>query len=215
VLFGLARFEAAHKAAALVLNDLDPAAAKTIVRTHDGSVYFADSVTPEKDKLIVDDPAAGSFAINRWDVSEISLGGGRLQSLATMRPAKIDTPTPGKGFHVDSTGSELPPALPGVTVEHALALAPGTTVTWNLAGGDRTFTFTPGVPRGASHTAKLRFLVLGDGKELYKSPPLTSLDAARLNSVSVKGVQTLTLKVESPDKGTSTAGLFANPALVK
>lgn len=215
VLFGLARFEAARKAAALVLNDLDPAHAQMIVRTHDGSVYFADSVTPEKDKLIVDDPAAGKFAVNRWDVTEISLGGGRMQSLATMRPAKIDTPTPGKGFHVDSTGSELPPALPGVAVEHALALAPGATVTWNLVGAYRTFTFTPGVPRGASHTAKVRFTVVGDDKELYKSPPQTSLDAARLNSVNVKGVQALTLKVESPDKGASVAGLFANPALIK
>jgi hypothetical protein len=215
VLFGLARFEAVHKAAALVLNDLDPARAQMIVRTHDGSVYFADSVTPEKDRLIIDEPAAGKFAVNRWEITEISLGSGRMESLVAMRPSKILTPMPGKGFHVDSTGSDLPMGLAGVTIEHAVALAPGCSATWNLAGGYRTFVFTPGVVRGAPHTASVGFTVVGDGKELYKSPPQTSLDAARLSSVSVKGVRVLMLKVESPDKRAVTPGVFANPALIK
>jgi regulation of enolase protein 1 (concanavalin A-like superfamily) len=215
VLFGLARFEPDHKAVALVLNDLDPAHSQMILRTHDGSVYFADSVTPEKDKLIIEDPAAGEFSVNRWDVTEISLGSGRTQSLAALRPAKIVTPTPGQGYRVDPTGSDPRTALPGVAVEHALTLAPNTAATWNLAGAYRTFTFTAAVPRSASHTARLRFTVVGDDKELYKSPPQTSLDAPRLTSVSVKGVRALTLKVESADKNVPTPGLFANPSLIK
>jgi hypothetical protein len=215
VLFGLARFEPAHQAVALVLNDLDPSRPQMILHTHDGSVYCADSVAPEKDKLIIADPTAGKFTVNRWDVTEISLGSGRMQSLTALKPSKIQTPTPGKGFNVDSTGSELPRALPGVSVEHAIALAPGASATWNLAGGYRTFSFVAGVPRGASHTARLRFTLLADGKEVFKSPPQTSLDTPRVTAVNVKRVQSLTLKVESLDKAATTPGLFANPFLIK
>jgi hypothetical protein len=216
VLFGLARFEPVRAAVALVLNDLDPSRPRMILRTHDGSVYYADSVTPERDKLIIKDPTAGKFTVNRWDVTEISLGSGGMLSLATLKPSKIETPTPGKGFNIDSAGSELPMALPGVSVEHAVALTPGAAATWSLAGAYRTFTFVAGVPRGASHTARLRFILLADGKEVFKSPPQTSLETPHATAVSVKGVQSLTLKVESTDKVMpEPPGLFANPSLIK
>ncbi|MDB5318663.1 MAG: hypothetical protein JWN40_294 [Phycisphaerales bacterium] len=219
VLFGLAKFDPREKAIALILNDLDPAARpKLILRTRDGSTYVAKAVAPEKDKLIVEDPIAGQFTINRWEVTEISAGAGRLESLTTLKPEKVDPPPQGDipTLSINSTGLGLPMNLAGAPCQHGLTLTAGGAATWNLAGRYRTFTFKCGVPQGILPTAPIRFIVLADGKELYKSRPQTSLDDPCSSSLSVKVITTLTLKVESTTPNPlPTPGLWADPALVK
>ena len=55
-----------------------------------------------------------------------------------------------------------------------------------------------------------------DGKELYRSKPRTSLDEALAASVSLKGVKSLTLSVESTAGDAAPApGVWADAALVK
>jgi regulation of enolase protein 1 (concanavalin A-like superfamily) len=219
VLFGLAKFEPREKAVALIVNDLDASTRpKLIVRTRDGSAYVAKNYAPEKDALIIQDPLAGQFTINRWDVAEISAGPGRLESLTLLKPEKIDPPTRDNSpsLSIDSTGLGLPMTLSGAGApcQHGLTLTAGATASWNLAKEYRTFTFKCGVPQGILPTAPIRFIVLADGKELYKSPPRTSLDDPVSTSLSVKGIATLTLKVESVAT-LPTPGLWADPALVK
>jgi regulation of enolase protein 1 (concanavalin A-like superfamily) len=221
ILFGLARFDTRDKALAVILNDLEPSRPQMILRTRDGSIYMARSVAPEKDKLIIEDAVAGQFTINRWEVTEISAGAGRLEPLTTLKPEKID-PTPSAddagaaALSIDSTGLGLPMTLAGVPCEHGFALTAGSAATWNLAGKYRTFTFKCGVPPGVLPTAPNRFIVLADGKELYKSRPQTGLDEPLSASLSTKGITTLTLKVESTTANPfPTPGLWADPALVK
>ena len=93
--------------------------------------------------------------------------------------------------------------------QHGLTLTAGAAASWNLAKEYRTFTFKCGVPQGILPTAPICFIVLGDGRELYKSPPQTSLNDPISNSLSIKGITTLTLKVEST---LPTPGLWADPA---
>ena len=61
-----------------------------------------------------------------------------------------------------------------------------------------------------------RVVVLGDGKELYRSEPRTSLDEAANISLNLSGVRALVLRVESPgDVSLPAAALWADPLLVK
>ena len=218
VLFGLAYFETRDKAAALVLGDIDPSRPEMVIRTRDGSSYVAKSVTPDKDLLVIEDPLGGRFSMNRWDVVELSAGGGRMESLTQIKPAKVEPSgkeAPG-GFWVNSTGVGLPMTLAGAVCEKGVTLSAGTSATWDLAGNYRALTFKCGVPQGVLATAPVRFIVLADGKELYKSRPRTSLDEALVASVSVKDAKTLTLKVESTGgEAVTTPGLWGDIGLVK
>jgi regulation of enolase protein 1 (concanavalin A-like superfamily) len=218
ILFGIARFDLRDKPLALILNDFDASARpKLILRTRDGSAYVAKNYAPEKDTLIIEDPLAGQFTINRTEVTEISAGPGRLESLTLLKPEKIDPPTRDNApsLSIDSTGLGLAMTLAGsVPAQHGLTLSAGATASWNLGKQYRTFTFKCGIPNGILPTAPIRFIVLADGKELYKSPPQTSLDDPLSASLSVKGISTLTLKVESA-MPLPTPGLWADPALVK
>jgi hypothetical protein len=220
VLFGLARFEPKEKAIALVINDVDPAAKPELtLRTADGSVYAARSVKFENDKLTIDDALAGQFTVSRGDVTELTSGGGRTESLAALKPAKVEPePKPGAPapLAVDSTGVGLPMTIAGVTAARGLTLPAGASASWDVAGAYRTLTFKCGVPAGVLATAPVRFVVLADGKEVYRSKPRTSLDQPLTASVPLKDVKTLTLKTEStsPDP-LPTPGLWQDPSLVK
>jgi hypothetical protein len=221
VLFGLAKFEPREKAAALVLGDVDPAAARSArmtFRTMDGSTYVAASVTPDRDKLLIEDPLAGRFEINRWEVTDIAAGASRLESLAALKPPKVETPSKsaGEGLTIDSTGVGLPMTVAGVTAARGVTLTAGSAASWDLAGQYRTLTFKCGVPAGVLATAPVRFVVLADGKELFRSKPRTSLDDLLTATVTLKDVKTLTLKTESTTADPlPIPGLWLDPALVK
>jgi hypothetical protein len=218
VLFGLANFNIRDKAIALVLGDVEAPRAGLLIRTKDGSSYVAASAAPDKDVLLIEDVLGAKFSINRWDVAELSAGQSRMESLADLKPAKVEPA--GKegldGLTLNATGLGLPMNLFGTACEKGITLAAGTSATWNLAGKYRTLTFKCGVPQGVLATAPVRFIIQADGKELYKSHPRTSLDPPLSASVSIKDAKNITLKVE-PTAGDfqTTPGLWADPGLVK
>ena len=211
VLFGLARFAPRDKAAALILNALENPNARMVVTTRDGSVYFATSVTPDKDRLLVKDALAGEFAVNRWDVAQIAAGPDRLQSLADLKPTAHTG-----DLRTDSTGVAASPDIAGVPCGRCLTLPAGATATWNLDAAYRTLSFACGLPKGVLPTVPVRFIVLADGHQIFRSPPRTSHDPPLAASVSVKGVKTLTLTIESTAQvALDTPCVWADPALVR
>ena len=65
-------------------------------------------------------------------------------------------------------------------------------------------------------TAAVRFVVTADGKELYRSKPMTSLDAPIGASIKLADVKSLTLKVESTaGEAFTTPGTWGDASLVK
>jgi hypothetical protein len=213
VLFGLANFDIRDKAVALVLGDVEAPSAQMLVRTQDGSSYVATSVAPDKDVLVIEDVLGAKFSINRWDVAEISAGQSRMESLADMKPAKVE---PADALTQSATGTSLPMNLAGTPCSKGITLAAGASATWNLAGKYRTLSFKCGVPQGVLATAPVRFIALADGKEIYKSRPRTSLDQPLAASVSIKDAKTITLRVESTAGDLlTTPGLWADPGLIK
>jgi hypothetical protein len=63
---------------------------------------------------------------------------------------------------------------------------------------------------------RLQFVVLTDGKEVFRSPPRSSVDDPTAIGVNLIGVKTLTFRVEGPDPlAPGAAGLWADPILVR
>jgi NPCBM/NEW2 domain len=216
VLFGLSSFDIRDKAVALVLGDVEPTRAQMLIRAQDGSSYIARSVTPDKDLLEIEDMLGAKYSINRWDVAELSAGQSRMESLADLKPVVVEPAGkdgPG-GLTLNAAG--LPMNLAGVLCDKGVTLTAGVSATWDLSGKYRAFTFKCGVPQGVLATAPVRFVVLVDGKELYKSRPRTSLDQPLAASVSLKDARSLTLKVESTaGEVIATPGLWGDVGLVK
>jgi hypothetical protein len=209
VLFGLSKFDARDKVAAVAINPPEPGRPDTVVRTSDGSTYAARRVSVEKDRLLIEDPVAGPLTVNRADVSELSIGAGRLEPLADRAAATVD---PAASLSLIGPGS----ATAGIPCERALAIPCGATATWTLDGKFRTFTVTMGVPATVLPTAPVRFVILGDGKEVFRSPPRTSLNEPLSASVNIKGARSLTLKAESTaPRSIPTPTLWADPALIQ
>jgi hypothetical protein len=72
------------------------------------------------------------------------------------------------------------------------------------------------VPAGVLPTVPVRFVVLADGKELFRSPPRTSLDSPVGVAATVNGAETLILRVESTAPGPfPVPGTWIDAALIK
>jgi hypothetical protein len=211
VVFGLTKFDLRSKVAALVINDPDPQRAASIVRTTDGSTYAVKRLTLDRNRVTIEDPVAGPLTVDRAEVSELSIGPGRTEPLASLRPAKVE-PAP----DALSVSLAVAAALNGVTAERGVALTAGSSATWSLDGKYRALTLTCGVPAGVLPTTPVRFVVLADGKKLFRTPPRTSLSDPLTASLNVTGVKSLTLRVEStsPDP-LPTPGVWLDPSLIK
>ena len=73
----------------------------------------------------------------------------------------------------------------------------------NLDGGAQKFSASVGVDDEVNHNAQssIEFLVLGDGRELWRSGVLRAGDAAKLCAVDLSGVKNLVLKVADAGDG--------------
>ena len=199
----------------MLLADVKPARGDWVVRLADGSVLRPTAVKLEANRLVVDDPLLGTLAFAPPQVMSYQCGAGRLQPLADLKPAGVE-PAGEQSFAEGRTTSGAAMELAGAVPDNGLGVAAGTAVTYDLGGRYKTFVGAAGVPGGMVPAAKVRFVVTGDGKELYRSPDRTSVDDPLKIAVPVAGVRTLTLKAESDtDADLGASGLWAEPALIK
>jgi len=90
-------------------------------------------------------------------------------------------------------------------------------ISYNLKGKFRTFVTDYGVDAEGGAEAKVVFLVVGDGKELFRSKPVGRFDLPKTARVDITGVNTLVLKIET-EKGVSNNGAHVDwlqPVLIK
>lgn len=217
VLFGLKRYDTGQVVAA-ILRDPAPTPSKYEVRPADGSLIFADALTFEKDRLVVPTRLAGNLKFLPADLIDITAGSSRFQSLLDLKPTKVDAPpnrsTP--AWAPDATTVGLPMSLGGKPAERGIGLSAGATLTYALDGNYRILILRLGVPDGVLPTNPVRFTLIADGKELFKSNPLTTLDDPAVLTVPIADVKQLTIRLDAtlPDLP-GGAGLVADPAVVK
>lgn len=193
VLFGLKAAPAAQVAAV----QLAPASAgngKYEIRAVDGSVLFADELGIENGRLVFTMAGTGKVSLHVTDLLELRAGPSRFAALNKLKPALAGAALHGRGLYVD----ELPGGLSlGSRLRSGLALEAGITAAYDLKGEYRVLTAHAAIAEGSLPTTGLRLVVLGDGRELYRSPPLSSLEDATTLAVPVTGVKKLEIKVEA------------------
>jgi hypothetical protein len=112
--------------------------------------------------------------------------------------------------------------LGGVTYKHALSMVPRPNSTsyviYRLRGGCETFHATAGIsnPKPAKLPADraktpLVFVVYGDGKILWKSPPIQNPKTSAQCKVNVRGVARLMLEVRCPGPKNGAFAVWFNP----
>jgi hypothetical protein len=92
----------------------------------------------------------------------------------------------------------------------------GATLEYDLQARYRVLLCRCGVPDAVLPATAVRLIVLADGRELYRSAPLTSLDDAADLALNLTGVKTLSLRVEAVGNvNLPAAALWGDPMLVK
>jgi regulation of enolase protein 1 (concanavalin A-like superfamily) len=212
VLFGLRR-EETYKVAAIVLHDLAPVPTQYEIRLRTGSVLYEDKITVGKEMLIVDDPVLGPMQLHGSSILEIRAGRARFQSLLDLKPIRSEK---SGGIVMDAAVGAVGMLLGGRSCSHGIGLNAGSSVSYDLSGAYRILVLRAGIPEGILPTSAVRFIVRGDGREIYRSSPRTSLDEPLAATLNVGGVKVLSLSVEAVDDlAVGASGLFGDPALVK
>jgi NPCBM/NEW2 domain len=215
VLFGLRQFEISKRVVAVVLANIAPAKSDWIVRLTDGTIVLAESLSFDNGRLIAQDLSHQKFVATARDLIDYRMGDNRLVPLTDLKPDSV-TPAGPAFMRIDATTAGVPMALSDGPISHGLGTSAGTSITYTLDGQYRTFICQGGVPAGLAPSAKVQFLVTGDGKDLFRSPPRTSVDKPLAIVLSVKGMRTLVLQIRSDASADLGAhGLWAEPALVK
>jgi NPCBM/NEW2 domain-containing protein len=147
-------------------------------------------------------PSWDPRSVLRVDLDEIALVqimGGRAQYLSQLTPVKADEKTvlsPPQPYRMDSScqGDDL--SIAGRRYPWGIGVHADSEITFDLKGRFREFRSDVGIATRMGPRGSVVFSVLGDGKELQKSEVVRGSDARPLEvSVSVAGVQRLTLKV--------------------
>lgn len=212
VLFGPSEFVPGRQAAAVVLADVRPGESQWIVGLNDGSLFLAKSIRAEGDRLKIDAPPAESTAVPVASVASIKVGAARIRPLDTKSAQSAG----GAAILEDATTAGVPMALTGTTVLRGIGMPAGASATFDLPPGCRAFVCRAGVPAGVVPAAKVRFVVLLDGREAFRSAERTSTDDALEISLPTRGIRRLTLKVESADEAdTGASGLWGDASLLK
>lgn len=217
--FGESSFITGTAAAALVLADSQSPTAGFSVRTANGSIFMAESLKFEKGALTVQDQVAGAVTLTEKDVTHIRTIGGRFDSLADVRPSSFNfdkTADPARALVVDGTPAGVSLSLSGAECDRGLGMAGGASITYSLDGKYRSFLASVGVPAELVPMVQIRFIATADGKEVFRSPEMSSLDDAMNVSISLDGVKNLTLQVEGASAvPLGGCGVWGEPLVVK
>lgn len=218
VVFGPKDLAMGAEARVVVLHEVGISQAAWVVRTREGFVYMAQSVKLERNQLWIDDETAGAIKVDGGRVAEINAGDGRFDSLVDRKPAKIEVDaglSPATAYAIHLPGGNAM-SLGGQPCDRGILCQAGASLRFDLDGNYKVFLARAGVPDSVLPTLAVRWLILADGKEIYRSKPLTSLDDPVNVSVNVAGVKSLVLRIESVGEvHLPVSALWGEPVLVK
>ena len=151
---------------------------------------------------------------------EYALQFGKKSYLVALKPH--DVKVPNNWFSTNGTINNVKIKTDGEFVPHSIFLHPpdkGTSqVKYALDGKWVALRATVGAPTMEDNNqdpSAMTFEVLGDGKSLWKSEPVTKIDTFQTCTVRVEKVRVLTLQVHSHDKAMWTRAVWFEPVLVE
>jgi regulation of enolase protein 1 (concanavalin A-like superfamily) len=214
VLFGLRKFNVDQVAAVIVRdNPPAPAARNFEVRTSDGSVLLVDKLSSASGELIAETSFAGKLKLTQEQILEIRAGGSRFKALTELKASGITGPA--GGFAIFNSASARI-TVRGQVPTQMIRLVAGSAANYKLDGGYRLLALRFAVPDGYLPTSAVRLVVLGDGRELYRSPPTTALDEPLAVGVKLAGAKVLTLRIEldGPEE-LGSAAVLMEPSVIQ
>jgi hypothetical protein len=214
VLFGIQTFDVTRQARAVILQDATTPDADKIIRLMDGSILLAKTISIADNRLAIDDARLGSVTVSSQNLVDITTGGNAFDALTQLTPSNVDGPP--AAFATDNNTTGAPLTLLGIKAAHGIGQRPGVSLTWDVAGKYKSMIAEAGVPLGLVPMQRIQFVVLTDGKEVFRSPPKSSIDYPTAIGVNLTDVKTLTFRVEGADPlAPGAAGLWADPILVR
>jgi NPCBM/NEW2 domain len=158
----------------------------------------------EEDAMRIRSDWGGVFTIPIASVARLLVQNGKLIFVSDLRPVEarhtpyLDVEHP---HRVNESQGGRPLQLGGVRYGRGLGVHARSDLTYELAGGFKTFAATIGVDAEVGSAGSVLFRVLGDDKVLYESPVLRGGDDAQPITVDVHGVLLLRLVVDFADNG--------------
>ena len=123
-----------------------------------------------------------------------------------MRLCDLDLTLVDQQWNVAKANQSLadqPLSIAGKTFTHGVATHANSLIILHLNGGTRRFRAFVGVDDNIGKLASVRFAVIGDGRELWKSEIRKKGDAALPIDIDVSGVNYLTLRADDAGDGNS------------
>jgi hypothetical protein len=145
-------------------------------------------------------------------------------SLATLLPAELSllqlepahSNARWRGIEADETLATASFLLGGQRFETGMGAFPNSESEYDLKGLFDTFSVLVGIDATSRSENAFEFLVLGDGKELWRSGPLKKTDEPKATSIEVSGVQKLVLKVSGQEgRGDRARADWVEPKLAR
>ena len=124
-----------------------------------------------------------------------------LSERKLMRDQYLSYVGPTREYRVDRTVEGHYFRLGGQTYDRGLGTQSTTFLVYRALPGDRRFQALVGVDERAGPLGSVVFRVLVDGKERFKTPPLTDHDAPRPLDVDLTGAKYFILATEFGDRG--------------
>ncbi len=203
VLFGLKEMAVRSEVSAVVLRPAGKLPAGNIVRLRDGTEMATKTLIVRKAGVETDERLFGLD-----ELAEIRCAGA-AQSLADL----IDDSA--ENVLENATPADVPASLLGATGERAVSLLAGKSLTIRLDGAFRTFAATAGVAQMIAPALRVGLIVSGDGKELARLVPKSSIDDPGVLAVNVTGVQKLTLLAISETPALPGFIVLLDPLFIK
>jgi hypothetical protein len=111
-----------------------------------------------------------------------------------------------RGFEIEDLLPGGRPSVGGLSFNRALTAFPNSEVEFDVHGLYRRFTAQMGVEAGFSTNTTARFIVLGDGKELWRSEFVKPANGATNADVDISGVEKLVLRTATAEQAGGRRG---------
>jgi hypothetical protein len=219
-LFGPRTFEAARGdvLAAVLAAVQHGSAAAYEVETIKGELFLADAASISTAGLTLQ--AGGKTQlVPAAEIAEIRAGSGRAFSLALARPANTQFApgiTPARGMSIDALPDGSALQIGPDRFEKGLSLASGSAASWEVPPGFAEMVGRCGVAPTTPANVRLTFIVLADGRSIFRSPPMTSADSPQTIRAPLGRARVITLRVETQfPAGAVGLGVWTEPTLLQ
>jgi hypothetical protein len=134
------------------------------------------------------------------EVVAVEVLNGQAIYLSQLVPSQVNEKTiltPQQGYRLNQNCQGNPLSVGGNLYAWGIGVHANSSLTFDIGGGWAKFESAIGIDDQAGKGGSVTFQVLGDGKELYKSPVVRGGTVPVVIAVPVKGVKKLTLVVDA------------------